>query len=102
MTIYNRIKSYAEEHATVIGHSRVVDTIDEAVLDSDIIWSCLQDQDAVSSTFESILTIDIKGKLFIESSTITPGKTDDIAKRVLSAGGEFVALPGILHNLDPL
>ncbi|KAH8588163.1 6-phosphogluconate dehydrogenase-like protein [Bisporella sp. PMI_857] len=93
LTIYNRTKKSAEEHSAIIGHSIIVDSIEEVVLGSDVIWSCLQDEKAVEDTYKSILTKDINGKLFIESSTITPESTNSIAKQVLSAGGEFVALP---------
>jgi hypothetical protein len=41
-----------------------------------------------------ILREDIKGKLFVECSTITSEAMDKLARRVLNAGGEFVALPG--------
>lgn len=99
LKIYNRTKSHAEKHSAIIGHSRVTDTIKEAILGSSIIWSCLQDQEAVEATFGDILGSDIKGKLFIESSSITPKMTNSIAKQVVSAGGEFVALPGMCHNL---
>ena len=37
----------------------------------------------------------IRNKLFIESSSITPETTNSIAKQVLDAGGEIVAMPGM-------
>jgi 3-hydroxyisobutyrate dehydrogenase-like beta-hydroxyacid dehydrogenase len=94
LKIYNRTRAHAEEHSASIGSSRVADTIDEAISGSDIVWSCVQDQEAVEATFERILMNDIKGKLFVESSSITPEKTNEIATRVVQAGGEFVAMPG--------
>jgi 3-hydroxyisobutyrate dehydrogenase-like beta-hydroxyacid dehydrogenase len=99
LILYNRTKVNAEKHSARIGHSKVADTIEEAVLQSDIIWSCLQDEEAVDSIFKSILALNIKGKLFVESSTITPEKANGIAQQVLTAGGEFVALPGIFFIL---
>ena len=97
LIIYNRTKINATKHSASIGHSRVADTIEEAVSGSDIIWSCLQDDEVVESTFKEILKTYIKGKLFIESSSMTPETTNSIAKQVLDAGGEFVAMPGVCY-----
>ena len=58
--------------------------------------SGLQDQEAVTATFEEILKMDIRGKLFLESSTVIPEVTDQVAKEVEEAGAEFVAMPGPL------
>lgn len=41
-----------------------------------------------------ILRENVKEKLFVECSTITPEATNKLARRVLNAGGEFVAMPG--------
>lgn len=95
LTIYNRTRSKAEDHAARIGNCRVVATVEEAVASSDIIWSCLQDQGAVQSVFDNALVHDIRGKLFVDSSTIGPEGTNEIARRVIAAGGEFVAMPGM-------
>lgn len=95
LKLYNRTKSRAEEHSANLGHSTVAATLEEAVSDTDIIWSCLQDQEAVEATFGSLLKTNIQGKLFVDSSTITPEKTNSIARQVLGAGAEFVAMPGL-------
>lgn len=94
LRLYNRTRSRAEAHSSGIGHSQVATSIEEAVLDADIVWSCLQDDEAVQATFDEILAVGIEGKLFVDSSSITPEKTNQIAKRVVEAGGEFVAMPG--------
>ena len=95
LIIWNRTHRRATDHSLRIRHSIPVDTIEEAVTKSDIIWSCLVNQEAVVETFDSILKNDIKGKLFIETSTITPEVTNEISRQVIDAGGEFVAMPGI-------
>jgi 3-hydroxyisobutyrate dehydrogenase-like beta-hydroxyacid dehydrogenase len=59
-----------------------------------MVWSFLADEDAVLEMFDTILREDIKGKLFVECSTITSEATNKLARRVLNAGGEFVAMPG--------
>jgi 3-hydroxyisobutyrate dehydrogenase-like beta-hydroxyacid dehydrogenase len=94
LVIYNRTKQRVLDHSLAIGYSRVADSIEEAVIHSDIIWSCVHDKDSVEGIFNHILNVDIKRKLFVDSSTITPEKTNAIAMKVISAGGEFVALPG--------
>ena len=50
----------------------------------------------MTETFEEILKMDIRGKLFLESSTVVPDVTNRIAKEVEEAGAEFVAMPGPL------
>jgi 3-hydroxyisobutyrate dehydrogenase-like beta-hydroxyacid dehydrogenase len=45
-------------------------------------------------TFNTILKEDVREKIFVECSTITPEATNELARRVLNAGGEFVAMPG--------
>ncbi|KAL9616136.1 MAG: hypothetical protein Q9160_008965 [Pyrenula sp. 1 TL-2023] len=94
LCLFNRTKSRAESHSRNIGRSYVASSINEAVLEADIVWSCLQDDEAVQTTFEEILATDIQGKLFVDSSSITPEKTNQIAGKVVGAGGEFVAMPG--------
>ena len=94
LILWNRTEKRAKEHSSRIGHSTVATTVKEAVTEADIIWSCLQDQEAVTETFEEILKMDIRGKLFLESSTVLPDVTNRIAKEVENAGAEFVAMPG--------
>lgn len=94
LILYNRTRARAEEHSSVIGHATVANSLEEVVEKAQIIWSCLENQEAVLKTYDEFLTSDVKGTLFLECSTIRPEVTDQIAKRVLNAGGEFVAMPG--------
>ena len=95
LTLYNRTKSTAEAHAARLGDCRVSGSVTDAVAGADIIWLCVQDEEAVESIFQQILTIPIRGKLFVDSSTVTGEKADSIAARVADAGAAFVAIPGI-------
>ena len=99
LILWNRTRKRAEEHSASIGHSTVAATVKEAVTKADIIWSCLQDQEAVTEIFEEILEMDIRGKLFLESSTVLPDVTNRIAKQVEEAGAEFVAMPGKIYSV---
>lgn len=94
--LYNRSRQRADEHSSKIGHSIVVSTVKEAIFRSDIIWICLQDQEAMLETFAQILTpdIDVKGKLFLDCSTILPEITSQLGRRILDHGAELVAMPG--------
>ena len=96
--LYNRTRLRAEEHSLRIGHSTTVaSSLKEVVACADIIWSCVQDVEAVEQTFDEMLSStqqNLSGKLFVESSSIPPDVTNDIAERILEAGGEFVAMPG--------
>jgi 3-hydroxyisobutyrate dehydrogenase-like beta-hydroxyacid dehydrogenase len=92
--LYNRTKSRAETHCSLIGHSTVASSLQEAIVASDIIWSCLENENAVAETFEQILALSIQGKLFIECSTVLPDEMATLSKKVLATGAEFVAMPG--------
>lgn len=94
LILYNRNKQRAEEHSARIGHSTVAPSLEEAVLRSDIIWTCLQDQEAVFEVFERILKLDIGGKLFVECSTVLPDATSQLDVQVRECGAVLVAMPG--------
>lgn len=97
LTLWNRTKSTADAHSADLGGDcKVAETVQEAVENSDIIWSCLQNQSAVEQVFDSIFAanVNITGKLFVDSSTIAPEWSNATAKRVIEAGGEFVSMPG--------
>jgi 3-hydroxyisobutyrate dehydrogenase-like beta-hydroxyacid dehydrogenase len=93
--LWSRTTANAEAHHFNVPHSVVATSLAEAVSQSDIIWSCLSDQDAVFATFEQILKQDVKGKLFVECSTVTPEATTELVAKVLAAGAEFVSMPGM-------
>jgi 3-hydroxyisobutyrate dehydrogenase-like beta-hydroxyacid dehydrogenase len=94
LTLYNRTKSTAETHAARLGGCRVSESVTDAVAGADIVWLCVQDEEAVEAIFQQIFTIPIRGKLFVDSSTVSGEKADSIALRVADAGGSFVAVPG--------
>ena len=95
LILWNRTSSRAHSLSAKIGHSIVVDTVEDAVRQSDIIWSCFMDTDVVRDIFQKILKCDIKGKLFVECSTINSSFTNELAADIEAAGGEIVAMPGI-------
>lgn len=94
MTLYNRTREKADNHAQKLGDCVVANSIPAAISASEIIWLCLQDREAVEQIFGEMTSADMNGKLFVDSSTISPSATNALAERVCHAGGEFVALPG--------
>ncbi|KAF2236498.1 NAD(P)-binding protein [Viridothelium virens] len=93
LVLWNRTYRVAADHSTAIGHSRATSDISEAIDGSSIVWSCLSNQEAVIEVFGRALQRDVRGKLFVESSTITSQATDKICRMVEAAGADFIAMP---------
>jgi 3-hydroxyisobutyrate dehydrogenase len=60
---------------------------------SEAVISILSDAAAVESVFARMLEGDVKGKLFIEMSTVRPGVTQRLSTRVRGKGAAFVECP---------
>ncbi|KAL8641059.1 MAG: hypothetical protein Q9228_002091 [Teloschistes exilis] len=77
------------------GKSTVAPNVAEAASRSDIIFTCLGDDAAIKETIDSITKIPrgIKGKLFVDCSTVHPDTTNALASTLISHGAEFVACP---------
>ena len=60
---------------------------------SEAVISILSDAAAVESVFARILEGEVKGKLFIEMSTVRPGVTQRLSTRVRGKGAAFVECP---------
>jgi 3-hydroxyisobutyrate dehydrogenase len=58
----------------------------------EIVVSILADAKAVQSVYEQMLP-QAKGKLFIEMSTVRPGVSQELQKKVNGAGGTFIECP---------
>jgi len=96
VALYNRSPARAEDMASKLpsGKTKVVTDIGEAVQGADIIFICVGDDKAVEETINTALKESgVKGKLFVDCSTIHPDTTDKVAKTVLDSGNEFVASP---------
>lgn len=96
LAIYNRTTGRAEKLASSLpsGKTKVVKSIEEAVSQGDIIFTCVGDDKAITDTIDTALkSPDAKGKLFVDCSTIHPDTTNQLAKTINGAGAEFVACP---------
>jgi 3-hydroxyisobutyrate dehydrogenase-like beta-hydroxyacid dehydrogenase len=94
--LYNRTASRADTLAITLGPSKAkaVGTIQQAVEASDIIFTCVGDDKAIQETINTALSCsNIKGKLFVDCSTVHPDTTDKVAKLINDHGAEFVACP---------
>ncbi|KAL2140035.1 hypothetical protein VTI28DRAFT_4312 [Corynascus sepedonium] len=94
--VYNRTKQRAIEFAEKLptGKTEILDSIPDGVARADVIFTILAKDDIVEAVADTILESgDVKGKLFVECSTVHPDTTARIAKRFLDRGAEFVAAP---------
>ena len=95
LILWNRTQSRATSLSEKIGHSIVAETFQDAVLRSDIIFSCVSDEQGVRAIIDTVLKGDLKGKLFVECSTVKPEYIDALVTDVRAAGAELIAMPGI-------
>jgi 3-hydroxyisobutyrate dehydrogenase-like beta-hydroxyacid dehydrogenase len=94
LIVYNRTKKRSDDlNAKLSSALSVASTISEAVGPADIIFSCVTDDRSVNSTFEEILKLDIKGKLFVDCSTIHPGTASTLTDAVLAKDARFISMP---------
>jgi len=95
LIVYNRTKKRAEELSSKLpsGKTTVADSVEEAVAKADIIFTCLGDDKAITSTIDAAIKGDVKGKLFVDCSTVHPDTTNGLAKTLNGKGAEFVASP---------
>lgn len=95
LLLYNRSAKRAIDLSNSLpeGKTETIEDLAAGIARADIIFSCVANDEAVQETFKTILSNDVSGKLFIESSTIHPDTTEAIARDVTAKGAEFVAAP---------
>lgn len=97
LLLYNRTKKRSDDLAASLpaGKTEVVENISHGIEKADIIFSCLTDDAAVQAVYAEALKQNnkLKGKIFVECSTIHPDTTEAVAKDVQAAGASFVASP---------
>lgn len=95
LIIFNRTQKRATDLSKTLpsGKSIVASSIEETVSKSDIIFTCVGDDAAINETINTALKTSPKGKLFVDCSTVHPDTTEELAKKITSAGAEFVACP---------
>ncbi|KAH8681408.1 6-phosphogluconate dehydrogenase-like protein NAD-binding protein [Xylariales sp. PMI_506] len=97
LLIYNRTQSRSDDLAAKLGAGKteVVTSPADGAQRADIIFTCVSNDAAAEEAYAALTSASggIKGKLFVECSTIHPDTTEKLAQAVVSAGGEFVASP---------
>ena len=93
LIIFNRTKKRAIDLNADLpaGKSTIASNLEEAVSNADIIFTCLGDDAAIKDTIVTALKGNVKGKLFVDCSTVHPDTTDMLAKSIQGQGAELVA-----------
>ena len=94
LILYNRTTIRASQLADRLGNCHVAESLAEAVVGADIIFSCLLDDNAVMEAFQEILKEDVKGKLFVSCSTTQPETSDKLAEMIEAKEAGLVTMPG--------
>jgi len=102
LIIFNRTVQRAEDLTAKLpaGQCTVAKSIEEAVSESDIIFTCLRDDAAIEDTVATMMKGNVKGKLFVDCSTVHPDTTNTLAKTIETHSARFVACPGRYQGLD--
>ncbi len=88
--VYNRTAEKMQDFAE---KSTVCHDIVSLVKSCDIIFTMLTNDDAVHAVYETILTMNIEGKLFVDMSTISQFASKTISTITKSKGASFVDAP---------
>ena len=97
LIIFNRTQKRATDLNAMLPSGKLVvaSSLEEAVSKGDIIFTCLGDDAAIKDTIVTALKGDVKGKLFVDCSTVHPDTTNMLAKSIQAQGAEMVACPGM-------
>lgn len=90
LSVYNRTREKAAGFSSL---SRVSESVAELVGNSDIIFTMLTNDAAVTNIYEVIAARDIAGKLFIDMSTISPALSSATAAAMKAKGASFIDAP---------
>lgn len=58
-----------------------------------MLWTCVSDEPAVVAVYDDLLAGDVRGRVFVDSSSVPGPVSEGLARRVAEAGAEFVAMP---------
>lgn len=103
LIIFNRTqKRAADLNANLpFGESTIASSLEEAVSTADIVFTCLGDDAAIKDTISTAVKGNVKGKLFVDCSTVHPDTTTMLAKSIQAQGAEMVACPGTTPEASP-
>ncbi len=90
--VYNRTQSKAEVFASAHG-VRHAKSAAELVRACDLIITVLSNDDAVRATFGAFAGIEVKGKTFLDMSTITPSISAALSSELKKRGASMLDVP---------
>lgn len=91
LTVYNRNPEKAKDFA---GKSKVAQSIEELVTESDIIFTMVTNDEAVQAVYRQILqATDLQRKLFVDMSTISQKLSVSTGQSIAAAGAAFIDAP---------
>ncbi|KAI7776294.1 hypothetical protein LA080_005481 [Diaporthe eres] len=103
LILYNRTTQKCYDLASSLppGSTKIALSLKSGITEADIIFSCLSNDAAVESTYQTIIsdmaTAEnpncLRGKLFISTETVHPGTEDALADRLAAHGADFLACP---------
>ncbi|WEW61943.1 hypothetical protein PRK78_007443 [Emydomyces testavorans] len=96
LILYNRTESRTTNVSKTLspGTTTVALSVADAVSPASIIFTCLGDDKAVEDTIHAALkSTDVKGKLFVDCSTVHPATSRALETLLESHGASFVACP---------
>ncbi|KAJ5822576.1 hypothetical protein N7447_004916 [Penicillium robsamsonii] len=94
LVIHNRTVKRAHDFVSQNPNTLVAASVKEAVSMADIIFTCVSGDAAIVGTINAGLNDgDVKGKLFVDLSTVHPNTTTSIAAKIQESGNSFVASP---------
>ncbi|WP_447642125.1 MULTISPECIES: NAD(P)-dependent oxidoreductase [Chitinophagaceae] len=88
--VYNRSAEKAEDFKEA---STACQTISELVNSADVIFTMLTNDTAVKAVYEEILKEDIKGKLFVDFSTVSQKMSQEINHAIKTKEASFIDAP---------
>lgn len=90
LMVYNRT---ASKSAGFTEKSRVAPDVKSLVAGSDVIFTMLTNDEAVGAVYRQILEEEVKGKLFVDMSTISQEGSRKLAIAIREKGADFVDAP---------
>lgn len=90
LSVYNRTAAKA---SAFVAQSTVSPNVETLVRKNDVIFTMLTNDEAVTKVYDSILKEDIVGKLFVDMSTISQKRSQDLALAIRDKGAAFVDAP---------
>jgi 3-hydroxyisobutyrate dehydrogenase len=91
LSVYNR--SADKLKPLIEAGAKPVNSVEDIAKESDVIFTMLSDDSAVSSVFDELFEQDVKNKLFINMSTISPDLAIQLGEKCKTKGAHYLDAP---------